>query len=75
MVAMNDSTSQMGASVPKVTTDPDAALAAESETVPAFDPHPTINAAAKTTAPPAKYTIFLLRILPPHRMILCPPLP
>jgi hypothetical protein len=64
MVAMNDSTSQMGASLPKVATDPGDVVGAESETVPEFDPQPTINAAAKMIAPPAKNTIFLLLILP-----------
>jgi hypothetical protein len=61
---MNDSTSQMGASVPKVTTVPGNAVGGEFETIWLFDPHPTINAAAKTAAPPAKHTIFPLLILP-----------
>jgi hypothetical protein len=65
MVTTNDSTSQMGASLPNVTTDPGFAVTVESETVPPLDPHPTVNAAAKTAAPPAKNTKFLLIMSPP----------
>ena len=64
IVAMNDSTSQVGASVPKVTTEPEGVGVGvvESEAVPPFDPHPIIIAATKTVAPPAKNRIFLLLI-------------
>jgi hypothetical protein len=56
----------MGASIPKVTTDPDCVVEVSGETVldPLFDPHATISAAARTTTPPAKNTIFRLCILP-----------
>ena len=65
MVATNDSTSQMGASVPKVTTDPEGLDTGEfgSGTVPPFDPHPTVRTAAKMTATPDKNIQFLLLIL------------
>ncbi|MGO8786209.1 MAG: hypothetical protein ACLQVL_02335 [Terriglobia bacterium] len=62
---MNDSTSQMGASVPKATTDPAGVDAGEFATVldPLFDPHPIISAAAKRTAAHNNKSIILLRIL------------
>jgi len=65
MVATNDSTSQRGASVPKVTTDPEGVATGEFEsaTVPPFDPHPTVKIAAKMTATPDKNTQFLLLML------------
>jgi hypothetical protein len=63
MVATNDSTSQTGASVPKVTTDPIGVDVDVSDIVPPLDPHPTIKATAKTAPPPARNTMFLLLIL------------
>jgi hypothetical protein len=64
IVATNDSTSHMGASVPKVTTDPVCAGVVETELIPPFDPHPTISATAKTTATPDITTQLILLMLP-----------
>jgi hypothetical protein len=61
MVTENDSTSQMGASVPNATTEPDCAGAFVSEFEdPPFVPHPTISKAAKITAPPENIILLLI---------------
>jgi hypothetical protein len=59
MVAEKDSTSQIGASVPKVTTDPSTP---PRPPPPVPDPHPTIRAAAKTAATAGMNSLFLLLI-------------
>ena len=62
---INDSTSQMGASVPKATADPDGVGETDCVMVlgPAFDPHPTTRAPTKTNSPPNKNSVGLLFIL------------
>jgi hypothetical protein len=77
IVTENDSTSQVGWSVPKTTSDPDGPVVAAGLTILVPLPQPTIRTVARPATSAGKIIRFLLLIpnLPPPLLLLLADLP